>query len=70
VTRKDKNRSDSFKEEGSYDKINDNSSPSDFHRMTGRNMAAGQTREEADPGVVSEDEDEFAVSYLELITII
>ena len=30
--------------------------------MTGRDYGAGQIKGEADPGVISEDEDEFAVS--------
>lgn len=63
VSRKDKNRSDSFKEEGSFDKINTQEDSPSFHRMTGRNYAAGQIKGEADPGVISEDEDEFAVIH-------
>ncbi|CAB3361496.1 Hypothetical predicted protein [Cloeon dipterum] len=63
VSKKNKSRSDSFKEEGSFDNNRSFDSPS-FQRMTGRNTGAGQTRGEADPGVISEDEDEFAFDEL------
>ncbi|XP_059490957.1 rab11 family-interacting protein 1 isoform X2 [Neocloeon triangulifer] len=63
VSRKDKHRSDSFKEEGSFDNSHVEDSPS-FSRMTGRTLGGGQIKGEADPGVISEDEDEFAFDEL------